>query len=118
MKDMNSTCDRTNDLVAFMYQELNEAEARDFNIHLRQCASCRLELESFSEVRESIVSWRDASLGALSAKENSVKVPALQPRRSAVTAVREFFSLSPMWLKGAVAFASLIFCLCAAMAVA
>ena len=40
---MNSTCDRTNDLVTFMYQELNEAEARDFNIHLRQCVGCRLK---------------------------------------------------------------------------
>src|SRR5204863_5524226 len=73
---------------------------------------------SFGEIHESIVSWRDSSLGALSAKENSVKVSALQPRRSASTAVREFFSLSPMWLKGAIAFASIIFCVCAAMAVA
>jgi hypothetical protein len=35
-----------------------------------------------------------------------------------LAAVREFFNLSPLWMKGAVVFASLLFCLFAGLAVA
>jgi hypothetical protein len=38
-------------------------------------------------------------------------------RPSALAAIREFFSLSPVWMKGAAAFASLLFCVCAVMAI-
>jgi hypothetical protein len=34
-----------------------------------------------------------------------------RPKPSALAALREFFNLSPLWLKGTVAFASLLFCL-------
>jgi hypothetical protein len=37
---------------------------------------------------------------------------------SALSALREFFSLLPLWLKGAVAFASVLFCLFAGLAIA
>jgi hypothetical protein len=37
---------------------------------------------------------------------------------SAIAAWREFFNLAPLWMKGAVAFASILFCLFAGLAVA
>jgi len=123
MRDLNNQpCDRSDDLIAFLYRELNDHEAQSFERHLHECGSCERELSSFGEIRQSIVSWRDASLAAAwspaAENESRVTVPALQPRVSSFAAIREFFNLSPLWLKGAMAFASLLFCICAALAIA
>lgn len=118
----NQPCNRSEELIAFLYSEMNDGEARRFEQHLHQCASCERELASFGEIRESIVSWRDASLAAAwsntAENESRAIVPLVQSRPSAFAAIREFFNLSPLWLKGAAAFASLLFCVCAALAIA
>jgi hypothetical protein len=118
MKDLNQTCDRSDDLVAFLYSELSEKETSDFQLHLHECSRCEQELGSFGEIRESIVSWRDAWLSTLTPSgESRIRFATAAPRRSGLVALREFFNLSPLWMKGAVAFASLLFCVCAALAV-
>jgi hypothetical protein len=38
-------------------------------------------------------------------------------RKSAIAALREFFNLSPLWLKGAAGFTAVVFCVLAALAV-
>ncbi len=115
-------CDRGNDLIAFLYGEASERESQDFQGHLRNCAECQSELGSFKQVRESISAWRDESLGSPSVGRSSPvagslrRVEARKP--SAISAIREFLSLSPLWLKGAIAFASILFCVAAGLAVA
>ena len=106
-------CGHAEELVSFLYGELEEKSQRNFQQHVRSCASCERELASFGQVRHSIAEWRDLSLGAV--EPNSVVVPG---RRSAFAAIRKFFELSPLWLKGATAFASVLFCVCAALAIA
>jgi len=126
MKDIkDEVCGRADDLIAFLYAELGAGDARKFERHLHECARCETEFASFAQIRKSIVSWRDESLGAAwlpdAAKDrnpasNRVRAGA-QVRPSAAAAVREFFNLSPLWLKGAAAFASLLFCVCAVLAI-
>ena len=99
-------CERGNDLIAFLYGEANEQEAQDFARHLDRCRDCRSEMASFGNVRESISVWKEEALVGFMSPQ--VVVPVRQ--KSALAAVREFFDLSPLWLKGAVAFASLLFC--------
>ena len=108
-------CDRENDLIAFLYGECNETEARNFEQHLRTCAGCESDLVGFRNIRGSMAAWRSEVLGATEAVNDSR--PAVTRQRSAVAAVREFFNLSPLWLKGAVAVASILFCLFAALTV-
>lgn len=100
------TCERASDLIAFLYGEADEREARDFQLHLQQCNSCREEVASLGVVRESITAWRDEALAGF------VSTPvATQPqKKSALAAVRQFIDLSPLWLKGATAFAAVTFC--------
>jgi len=100
------TCERASDLIAFLYGETDERETRDFQLHLQQCSSCREEVASLGVVRESITAWRDEALAGF------VSSPvATQPqKKSALTALRQFFDLSPLWLKGATAFAAVTFC--------
>ncbi|HKG59054.1 MAG TPA: zf-HC2 domain-containing protein [Pyrinomonadaceae bacterium] len=105
-------CERTSDLIAFLYGEADEREARDFQLHLQQCSSCRGEVASFGDVRQSITAWRDEALAGF------VSTPVTpQPKtKSALAALRQFFDLSPLWLKGATALAAVTFCALAGLA--
>lgn len=122
MKEMNApNCGRENDLIAFLYGELNDDESRTFRRHMYDCAACSTELASLKDVRESVVTWRNESLGGvLSPAQIADSSPTrlVLEKPSALGALREFFNLSPLWLKGAVAFASLLFCLFAGLAIA
>jgi hypothetical protein len=92
-------------LIAFLYGEAGEREAHDFQLHLQQCSSCREEVASFGVVRESITAWRDEALAGFV----STPVTAQPQTKSALAALRQFFDLSPLWLKGATAFAAVAF---------
>lgn len=121
MKEVNaSICGRENDLIAFLYGELNDVEARTFQRHMNDCAACNIELAGFRTVREAVVAWRDESLGGVSSSQitETAVTRAGLGKPSALAALREFFTLSPLWLKGAVAFASILFCLFAGLAIA
>jgi len=108
MNERNNSpdCERAPDLMAFLYEEASEAEARDFQLHLQECGSCRAEAASFGVVRESITAWRDEALAGFVASP----VTTTPQKKSAVAALRQFFDLSPLWLKGATAFAAVTFC--------
>ena len=128
MRDMNErpVCHRAEDLVTYLYGEASEADALDFRSHLRQCDSCRSEFTVFSQVHESIETWRNEALGA---SFNPAAIPATvaidatpvihhERRLSALAALREFFTVSPLWLRGATAFAALLLCVLGVMMVA
>jgi anti-sigma factor RsiW len=118
MKEVNAPgCGRENDLISFLYGELSAEESQTFNQHVRSCHSCKTELASFQDVRQAVVAWRNESLGVAAMP---VATPSVAEQRtpSALAAFREFFNLSPLWLKGAVAFASILFCLVAGLAIA
>lgn len=108
----SSTCERADDLVSVLYGEASERERRDFELHLKQCTNCRTEFAAFTHVRESIGEWRDEALSGFVSTHTSVK----PVRKSALAAFRQFLDLSPMWLKGAVGFAAVVFCALAAVA--
>jgi len=110
---MNSpSCERAQDLVAFLYHEVDERETREFRLHLQQCKQCSDEVASFGVVRESITAWRDEALAGFVSTPVTTKT-----RKSAVSALRQFFDLSPLWLKGATAFAMIAFVVLVALAV-
>lgn len=114
-------CERGNDLIAYLYGEVDERESGSFELHLRSCEQCKVELGSFRQVRESIIGWRHESLGFVTG--NALPVGANVPtgyepgKRSALAAIRGFLDLSPLWMKAGVAFASIVFCVAAALAV-
>ncbi|HEV2833693.1 MAG TPA: zf-HC2 domain-containing protein [Pyrinomonadaceae bacterium] len=109
-----ASCERAEDLIAVLYGEASNVEKRDFELHLKQCGSCRAEFNAFAQVRESIGEWRDEVLTGFVASSHVASVPV---KKSARAALRQFFDLSPLWLKGAVGFAAIVFCVLAAMAV-
>jgi len=129
MKEINErpVCHRAEDLVTYLYDEANEAEARDFANHAEACDACRAELAVFKQVHESISLWRNEALGAAfntavlpaPAVTGPISIQTVRPERrlSALGALRKFFSVSPLWLRAATAFAALMFCVLAVLAI-
>lgn len=122
--ETTEACARAEEMVAYLYLETSETEAKDFEAHVQHCSSCRTELAAFGQVRGSIAEWRRESLGSLVAPAPYANaVPSLdaalreQPRRrSALAALREFFALSPIWMRAATA--AVMVCACALVALA
>ena len=111
-------CHRAEDLVTYLYGEASEADARDFAAHLRQCDACRSEFGLFQQVHDSILTWRNEALGAafspadvaVETRVDSTRFVQHERKLSALAALREFFRVSPLWLRGATAFAALLLC--------
>lgn len=106
-------CERSEDLVSYLYGEAGPEEAREFRLHLNSCATCYDEMKAFGIVRSRVASWRDEALGvnlALTSEAGAAVAPQITRvrRRSAAAALREFFALSPLWLRAG-AFASALF---------
>ncbi len=131
MKEINErpVCHRAEDLVTYLYHEANEAEARDFANHAEACDACRAELAVFKQVHESISLWRNEALGSAFntavlpapavTEAGPISIQAVQPERrlSALSALRKLFSVSPLWLRAATAFAALMFCVLVVLAI-
>ncbi len=117
MKNMKETndrsCERADDLMKVLYDEATDAEATGFQQHMLSCSSCREEFRSLRSVRNSLIAWRQDSLSTFSSAPFSVRETAPSP----MAALRAFFSLSPLWMKGAVVCASVVFCILAVLAV-
>jgi anti-sigma factor RsiW len=118
-------CDRTEELVTYLYGEAAPSEAKAFRQHLAGCAVCRDEMAALGGVREMVGEWRAEALGALPSLgidesfANNATVQTAYPRkRSAIAALREFFSLSPLWLQAGAVAATLVFCALAALTLA
>lgn len=120
MKDIDAVpaCARAEDLVAYLYGETDEAARKSFEAHTRHCASCEKELSAFGQVRASINEWRTQALGSLSPAVATASTPvnvaavsaSTARKRSALAALREFFSLSPAWMRAATATMAVVFC--------
>ena len=114
LDDIN-TCSFRDHLISVLYGEASEREAAEFHRHMQTCTQCQVEMRGFGEVRESIGTWKFEALSGAVSTEVNVE-PQTQRTKSAVAALREFFDLSPLWLKSATAFATILFCLLAVLA--
>lgn len=119
-------CHRADDMMAFLYDEASPAESAEFASHMRLCAACRTEFSLFNQVRESVSLWRAEVLG-MAGQPESIAAHESRPflaagrvgrRLSAWAALREFFAVSPVWLRGATALATLLLCVLGALFVA
>jgi anti-sigma factor RsiW len=110
IKKVNApSCGRENDLVAFLYGELSDREKESFDSHLHACSSCQVQTTELGLIRESVSAWRNESLGRV-----SVTVPEtsslINQRKGSEAALRSFFDLSALWMKGAIGFTAILFC--------
>jgi anti-sigma factor RsiW len=132
IQEMN-VCGRAEQLVGYLYGETNAQERASFESHLSECVACRDELAAFGQVREAVGAWRAELLTHAPGVVAADVMPAgvirnndsphtsrdvSSPRRSAWDALREFFVLSPAWLRFGTVAAALVVCALATLAVA
>jgi hypothetical protein len=118
-------CSYSEALVSYLYGEISPVESRDFEKHMGACGICQSEFAEFTQVRDSISEWRERVFnpeGEIIIAETPRLVPfgavAQRPRYySARAAIREFFALSPLWLRGAIAFGVVAFFALAAFSI-
>jgi hypothetical protein len=129
-KNINS-CEHAGELVAYFYNEATRDERESFDAHLAGCTACRDELNAFAGVREAVGHWRAEILnhaparpslaGAVAPSTTPVRderAASVSPRASsALAALREFFTLSPLWMRAGMTAAALVVCALAALAV-
>ncbi len=113
----NSQCSFAEDLVSYLYGEINSAEKSKFENHLDKCSSCDEELAAFGYVRSSINDWRDEDFLVLETPE--IAIPVFEKQQTIDNSIissnsrlwfgglRNLFSLSPAWATGTGAFAAL-----------
>ncbi|HEX8116690.1 MAG TPA: zf-HC2 domain-containing protein [Pyrinomonadaceae bacterium] len=113
----HGVCERGEELVAYLYGEATKEEAGLFRNHLEACAVCREELAALGGVREGLAAWRAEALGTVPSLNIEEALAPAAPvltdaprKRSARAALREFFSLSPLWLRAGAFAAVLAFC--------
>jgi hypothetical protein len=115
-------CGRAEEFVTYLYGEATPEESKVFRRHLAGCAVCREELSALGGVREAVGAWRAEALGTLPSLDFGgalapAAVSTVKPerRRSASAALREFFSLAPLWLRAGAFAAALAVCALAAL---
>lgn len=110
----SSICERAEEMVAYLYGEASEREASDLERHTKHCAACRDELAAFSRVRHDVIEWRNQSLPSFEFSQQVVplvlEAEDATRKRSVLAALREFFTLSPVWMRAATAMAVVIVC--------
>lgn len=89
-------------LVSYLYNESTPEEGRRVEAHLTECAGCKHELAAFEHVRGMLQQWQIDEMPVLRV--------VTEPRRSALSVLKELFTLTPIWAKalGAGAMAMLV----------
>jgi len=80
-------------LVSYLYDEATAEETRSVESHLKQCSACGEELEAFERVRSMLQQWQLDDMPI-------VRIAPPAQRRSALTVLKELFTLAPIWVKG------------------
>ncbi len=121
-----SQCGHAEQLVAYLYGEAAPSESKHFERHMSGCVACREEFAAFGQVRHAVSNWRMEALSITPSLAREAAAPVLDqrparvppPAPSALAALREFFALSPLWLRATSVAALALICALAALSVA
>lgn len=82
-------CEFKEQLVAYLYGELAPAQTRSFEEHMRECASCRRDVEDFRSVRQMLSVW----------EVNEAPRVIVQVKESFWQTLAQVFRTAPAWGK-------------------
>ena len=108
----NSSCDFTEQIVSYLYDEINVSEKSRLESHLRSCQSCAGEIAGFDSIRSSIQEWRAEDFASLTIPV--IELPQTEKRadvsRSPLETIRAYFAFSPKWMPIAAAMSVITLC--------
>lgn len=95
------TCDDKATLVAYLYNEIDEADRQRVDEHLRECAACESEMGALAGVRTQLTQWAppNAELGFTIVQRNAVQERATVPATDTAPMARPAagWSSVPVW---------------------
>jgi hypothetical protein len=95
--DPNKTqnCDMHEALVSHLYNEATPEESSRVQAHINECKTCAEELASFERVRGMLQKWQVDELPEVQivTKEHAAR------RRTALSLLKELFTITPIWGK-------------------
>ncbi len=109
----NSPCSFAEEVVEYIYDEMNGESKAEFEIHLAKCASCADELAGFGIVRSQVSDWKLKEFSSLATPP--VELPIVRAvenkpvKRGWFESLRDLARLSPVFGASA-AFAVLALC--------
>jgi hypothetical protein len=115
----NSSCNFSDLLVSYLYDEIGEKEKSRFESHVLNCSDCADEVSAFGGVRASVVDWREKEFAMLPTPvielprapgKTNLTTETQKASRSWLAGWRDVFSLSPVWAGAATACAALAIC--------
>jgi hypothetical protein len=116
----NSSCNFSDSLISYLYDEIGEKEKSRFESHVSNCSACADEISAFGGVRASVQNWRETEFYKLPTpvialpsepeKATILTTGTTVASRSWLAGLRELFSLSPAWTGAGVACAALAIC--------
>lgn len=115
----NSSCNFSDLLVSYLYDEIGEKEKSQFESHASNCSACADEVSAFVGVRSSVRNWREKEFAALPTpvielpfepQKTVFTTETQKASRSWLAGWRDWFSLSPVWAGAATACAALAIC--------
>lgn len=111
--NFNSNCNQSEQLISFLYREIDGAEKSKFEFHLQNCPTCAEELSGFSAVRTSVLEWRSEEFEKLltPAIEIPQKTVDFKNSNSWLKSIKGFFALNPVGFSAAAAAILLAFSL-------
>ncbi|HEX9960373.1 MAG TPA: zf-HC2 domain-containing protein [Pyrinomonadaceae bacterium] len=116
----SSSCNFSDQLVSYLYGEIDGDEKSRFESHVLNCGVCADEISAFGGVRSSVRNWRDMEFAMLPTpvielpfepqKTTDLSTETNEASRPWLAGLRELFSLSPAWAGAATACAALAIC--------
>jgi hypothetical protein len=102
-ENLSPSCSSSEELVAYLYDEMNVAERSVFEGHLSACDSCTAEFAELSYARLGVYEWNRDEFAELATPD--IVVPYEPARSSWMDAVRAFFISPAQWAMAGGAFA-------------
>jgi Putative zinc-finger len=110
----NSPCSFAEEIVEYIYDEMNGETKARFETHIAKCSSCADELAGFGIVRSKVSDWKLKEFSPLATP--IIELPIVQTientqvKRRWFESLRDLVMLSPAWMTQTAAFATLAIC--------
>jgi hypothetical protein len=110
----NSPCSFAEEIVEYIYDEINGETKTKFETHLAKCNSCADELAGFGIVRSQVSDWKLKEFSPMTTP--IIQLPVMQTventqvKRRWFESLRNLAILSPAWMTQTAAFATLAIC--------
>lgn len=105
----NSSCAFGEQIVSYLYGEVDARDKSIFETHIKTCPSCAGEFADFEFVRDSVIEWRDVSFSNLATPvfdftpNENFATDSKEEKHSWIAEIKKLFSFRPAFVMAGLA---------------